>query len=158
MRIELIAATDADYPVVQQLSAYYIYDMSEFTGWHCPDTGRYGGGDEFFSGWRAGKNYPFLIRVDGELAGFAGVKYDAQQSEYAIQEFFVLRKFRRRGVGKAIAFMLFDRFRGQWKVQQLVVNTPAICFWQATINEYTNGKFECAETVASPWGELNTLR
>ena len=157
MSIELTAATDADDQIVRNLSAYYIYDFTEYTGWSCPENGLFAGCDELFDDWRAGKNHPFIIRVDGELAGFAGVAYD-DSGEYFIQEFFVLRKFRRRGVGKSVAFMLFDRFPGKWKVQQLTANTPAVGFWRVTIDEYTSGVFTDDGVADSPWGTMSTLR
>lgn len=96
--IQLLPATEVDYPVVQNLSGYYIYDFTEYLGWPCPESGRFGGCDAMFAEWQAGKNYPFLIRVDGELAGFAAVGLETEAQEFSIQEFFIMRKFRRRGI------------------------------------------------------------
>lgn len=158
MGLELIAATDADYDTVQNLSRYYIYDMSEYAGWPCSSAGEFSGCDDLFEDWRSGRNHPFLICVDGELAGFAGVKHDVDGDEYEIQEFFVLRKFRRHGVGRAVASMLFDRYPGNWIVQQLAVNAPAVGFWHSAISDYTRGKFHDEGLSDSPWGSLRTLR
>ena len=157
MSIELISATEADREIVRNLSAYYIYDFTEYTGWSCPKNGLFAGCDELFDDWSVGKNHPFVIKVNGELAGFAGVAYDDDSGEHFIQEFFIMRKFRRKGVGKSIALMLFDRFPGKWKVQQLTANTPAVGFWRAIIDEYTNSVFT-HEVVDSPWGTMDTLR
>lgn len=158
MDVELLTATDSSYDTVLNLSRYYIYDMSEYACWPCSEIGQFGGCDEFFEDWKSGRNHPYIIHVDGELAGFAGVKHDAQRDEYDIQEFFVLRKFRHSGVGRAIALMLFDRYRGNWIVQQLAVNIPAVGFWQAAINDYTQGVFSNEGLSDSPWGRLQTLR
>ena len=117
----------------------------------------FGGGDDYFADWPAGRNTPFIIRVDGELAGFTGVVYRETEQAHVVQEFFVLRKFRRRGVGRQVAVKLFDRYPGNWIVEQLVENLPALRFWQTVVNEYTGGQY--AETqYASPWGEMNVLR
>jgi len=153
----LIEATESDYGVIENLSAYHIYDMSEFTGWRCPESGRYGGCDRFFEDWRAGRNCVYIIKAGGELAGFAGVCQDDERVGHAIQEFFVLRKFRRRGVGRRIAFLLFDRFPGQWTVRFLTANAPAAGFWRAAIGEYTSGQFTEAASD-SAWGPIATLR
>jgi predicted acetyltransferase len=50
-----------------------------------------------------------------------------------------MKKYRQRGVGRKIAFQLFDRFHGVWKIAQ---NTPAQAFWRKIISEYTNGNYE----------------
>jgi len=129
--------------------------MSEFLGWACPATGLFGGCDEFFEDWKAGTNHPYLIKAGSELAGFAGVK--AYEEGHCIQEFFVLRKFRRQGVGRRIAIELFEKFPGDWRVQQLAKNTPAIGFWRAVVRDYTGD--EWAEHVESgEWGPMNTIR
>ncbi|HEY3340708.1 MAG TPA: GNAT family N-acetyltransferase, partial [Anaerolineae bacterium] len=60
--VELVEASDQYFPVVQALSAYYIYDMSEYLGWRCPESGHFGGCDEFFADWQAGRNHPYILR------------------------------------------------------------------------------------------------
>ena len=109
MQYELTPASLQDLPVAQNLAAFYIYDMSEFLGWPCPESGLFGGCDEFFEDWQAEKNHPYLVRCGGELAGFAGVK--ATEDGHCVQEFFILRKFRRHGVGRQVAVGLFDALR-----------------------------------------------
>jgi predicted acetyltransferase len=144
-----------DLPIVQNLSRLYIYDMSEFLGWACPDTGLFGGCDEFFADWQAGANHPHLIMRGNELAGFAGAK--AEGEGHCIQEFFVLRKFRRKGVGRQMAGALFDSYPGAWTVKQLARNAPAIAFWKAVIHDYTSGQFS-ENDEQSPWGAMHAIR
>ena len=69
--IQVLPATDADYPVVQNLSGYYIYDFTEYYDWPCPESGQFAGCDGMFAAWKAGINYPYLIRAADELAGYA---------------------------------------------------------------------------------------
>ena len=57
-------------------------------------------------------------------------------------EFFVLRGERRRGIGRAAALALFERFGGRWEVAQLRDNGPARAFWRTVITEYTGGRYE----------------
>ena len=157
-QIQLLPAREADYPVVQRLSGYYIYDFSEFTGWPCPESGQFAGCDALFAEWQAGKNNPFIIRVGGELAGFAAVGLDVATREFYIQEFFILRKYRRRGVGKSVAFQLFDQFAGLWRVELLLENSPARRFWQPVITQYVAGNPVHMEEHDSPWGRMQLLR
>ena len=62
-------------------------------------------------------------------------------SERAIAEFFIMRKYRRRGIGCAVACQIFDRFPGKWEVQQMVSNQRAQFFWRRVIAHYTNGQY-----------------
>jgi len=160
MPTELQPASEEDRPVVQNLARFYVYDMSELTGWPCPETGLFGGCDRFFEDWRDGNNEPFLIRVDGELAGFAGVKKmtDGDEAWYRIQEFFVLRKFRRRGVGTAVAGELFRMHSGKWQIRVLEQNAPAAAFWRAVVNEFAKGAFTETVETHPAWGAMHAIR
>ena len=48
-------------------------------------------------------------------------------------EFFVLRKYRRGGVGTDAARAVFARFPGEWQTRQQFENTGAIAFWRRAI-------------------------
>lgn len=159
MNIEVIPANYEYLTVVQNLARFYVYDLTEFMGWPCPESGLFGGCDEFLEDWRNDRNFPYVLRVEGELAGFAGVKRnEGVHGECFVQEFFILRKFRRKSVGRSIATWLFDKFPGRWRVQQLLQNSPAIDFWRAVIRDYTKGHYD-ENTERDPrWGEVNVIR
>ena len=156
--IRLQPATDAEYPVVAHLIEYYLYDFTEFLGWRCPESGQFIGSDVVFAEWRAGKNYPFLLRVDGELAGFAIVGIEEAARAFVMREFFILRKFRRRGIGQAVATQLFDQFAGDWQVEFFLANTPARQFWPRVVRTYLGDAAPAAEDTASTWGPRQVLR
>jgi len=149
-RIE--AATPADFPTVKNLVPYYIYDLSEHLGWSCNAEGRYDGCDDLPDYWEKEDHHPFLIRAGNEIAGFAMVRpYPDEPDRMEIGEFFVLRKFKRRGIGREAAYRLFDRFQGEWLVRVLDENTGALCFWEAVIDEYTQDDHQrCSETYECP--------
>jgi tagatose 1,6-diphosphate aldolase len=111
-----------------------------------------------FADWQAGRNYPFLLRVGGELAGFAAVGVDVPSREFFVQEFFLLRKFRRQGLGRAAAHQLFDQFFGPWRVELLTANTPARLFWPAVIKQYVGGESLQTDEHDSPWGRIQAFR
>ena len=67
-------------------------------------------------------------------------------------EFFVLRKFRRRGVGKQAAHRLFARHPGRWEVRELPSNMPAQGFWRRIIADYTQGDFSEAQEWFETYG------
>ena len=64
------------------------------------------------------------------LAGFALV---FTGEPHDIAEFFVMRKYRGRGVGAQAAASLFDQFPGRWTVRQQLTNPAATAFWRKAI-------------------------
>jgi predicted acetyltransferase len=54
-----------------------------------------------------------------------------------MEEFFVMKKYRKSGVGKQTAFYLFDLFPGKWEVAQIKANIPARKFRMKVISDYT---------------------
>ena len=80
--------------------------------------------------WNDSDRKAFLFRVDNALAGFALV---FTGEPHDIAEFFVMRKYRHRGVGAQAAASLFDRFPGRWTVRQLLTNPAATAFWRTAI-------------------------
>jgi predicted acetyltransferase len=50
-----------------------------------------------------------------------------------MSEFFVMRKYRRGGVGTALAREVFARFPGEWQVRQMTSNPAATAFWRRAI-------------------------
>jgi predicted acetyltransferase len=157
MNIDVVQAPADLKPVVLNLSQYYIYDFSEYLGFAVTDAGQFRA-DCFDKYWTESDRWAFLLRVDGEWAGFAFVGPDGSQaqSKYDFGEFFVMRKFRRRGVGQAFAFDLFNRFTGPWEVRVLVENTSAQAFWRKVVHRYTDGHYtELPEPVqCGQWRDI----
>jgi len=146
MDIHIISATAEDFPVIKNLVPYYIYDMSEFMGWDCNVEGRWDGCDDLSDYWEEQDHHPYLIKVDNNVAGFAMVRrFPVEPERFEIGEFFVARKFKRRGVGRRSAFWLFNAFEGKWIVRVLDGNTGARAFWDKVIREYADGAFEQSE-------------
>lgn len=85
--------------------------------------------------------HAFFIVHDGELAGFALVESGTEDDPHIIREFFIMRKFYRRGFGKAAAVKLFDLFPGKWSITQIDKIEPARAFWRKIIGEYTCGMY-----------------
>ena len=142
MAIEILEARENDISVIQNLARFYVYDMSEYMGWRCPENGLFGCRDDDF--WDNNRNHFFVVRLDSELAGFAVIEEldEYESADYDVAEIFILRKFRRRGFGRNVAQILFDKFRGSWQVRQLPDNLPAPIFWRKVISEYTSGNYE----------------
>ena len=154
MKIEVAPASLREKAVLRNLMQLYLYDFSEMLGDDVDDTGLFGYRylDLY---WAEPGRYPFLIRVDGQvgskLAGFALVRQAGSLVEEALSpgevcthmaEFFILRKYRRQGIGAQASWELFDRFPGRWEVNEIVENPAALAFWRKVIGEYTGGAYE----------------
>jgi predicted acetyltransferase len=133
------------FAVVRNLFALYIHDMSEFVDLDVDEDGAFAIPESLASYWKgpdASERFPFLIRAEGKLAGFALIRrIAANPVTYDMGEFFILRKYRRTGIGRAAARELFDHFAGAWEVRELPANTSAQAFWRRVIAEYTNDAF-----------------
>lgn len=142
MEIVLRNATEEDFKVIENLVAYYIYDMSEYMGWDPNAEGRYGGCDDLRDYWDKPDHHPYVITVDGKISGFAMVRpFPDEKDRTEIGEFFVLRKYKGRGVGITSAVWLFDAHPGPWLIRVLEDNTGACKFWEKVIKAYTKGHF-----------------
>src|SRR6266511_3432653 len=140
MRIEVVAATEEDRPVLANLIQFYLYDFTDFKEWDVQDDGRFGdyGLDGCWTTDGTDERHPFLIRGDGKLVGFAIVDgrshLSGEQGIWDVADFFVLRRYRRCGVGDHVARLLFDRFRGRWEVRIMPANQGAQTFWRKVIS------------------------
>jgi predicted acetyltransferase len=145
MKVEVVAATDADKPTMANLMQLYLYEFPYIENVEMGEDGRYRY-HYFDRYWAEPGRYPFLIRADTRLAGFALVAerrlIEPTTVGHVMAEFFVLRKCRRRGVGKAAACALFDCFTGPWWVAEHAGNTDGQAFWRAIIDQYTSGRYE----------------
>jgi predicted acetyltransferase len=129
MTLALLEANKSDRTVLGRLIELYRYDFSEFDGSDVGPHGDYGYRylDHY---WTEPGRYPFLFQVDGKWAGFALVR---EIPPYDMAEFFVMRKFRRVGIGQQAAAELFAKFPGPWQVRQLLSNPAATAFWRRAI-------------------------
>lgn len=144
MKTEIITAAASHQAVFRQLFQFYLYDFSEMIDLSVDENGRF---DELdYEALLAAESmHVFLLRAADEWAGMALVEDRTRalppQEHINMDEFFVMRKFRRRGVGAWFATALFDRFAGRWRVSELSENPAAQAFWRRTIHDYTAGHY-----------------
>ncbi|WP_232700109.1 GNAT family N-acetyltransferase [Brevibacillus daliensis] len=141
MTIRLERVSFEEQPILHNIMQYYVYEFSKYVkSIKLNDNGMY----EPFNltmYWESSNHHPFFIKVDDELAGFVLVKSKTYTEPSTIEEFFVMRKFKGKGIGKVAAMKIFDMFTGRWKITQIQKNYPAQAFWRGVISEYTNGKY-----------------
>ena len=138
-QVELVQACEADSPVLANLLQLYIHDFTSFTPVELGDDGRFRH-NPLPEYWGRGDRYAFLIKVHAQLAGFALVRQGSQISNdpdvWDMGDFFIIRAFRRQGVGSRAARVVWARFPGLWEVRVIDENQPALSFWSHAIAEF----------------------
>jgi predicted acetyltransferase len=127
--VRLVDASVTDKPVVRNLLELYQHDLSGFDNREVDSHGFYGYPylDHY---WTDTARHPFLLQIDGYWAGLVLVRLG---SPIDMAEFFVMRKYRHRGVGRTAASAVFARLPGSWQIRQLSANQAATAFWRAVI-------------------------
>ena len=141
--------------IIENLVHFYVYDIACVMGWPSPADGMYRGCDDVPGYFGDERSSAYLIRVGREWAGFVLVDGHPKRRgcDWRIGQFFVVGKFKRRGVGTAAARETFHRFPGRWHVEYLKRNTPAVGFWRRVIQDYTRGRVG-ERSIRSPWGAM----
>jgi predicted acetyltransferase len=145
MRIEIVEVPLEEKPVLLNLLKMYCYEWSQYTKFDVNNQGEYEFEYQISNYWDKEKYYPFFIKVNGILAGFVLIADDFElnlNSDYAISEFFVMYKYRRAGVGRYAAKVVFDMFHGKWEIGRHPHNTASVRFWDSIVDEYTDGNYE----------------
>ena len=148
MTVEVKKASVAHKPILERLMQLYLYDFSEIEGGDLNGEGLfvYKYLDSY---WTESGRFPFLICVDDKIAGFVLVSSHTylhkRRQARSIAEFFVMCRYRRQGVGRMVAFRIFDKFPGKWEVGETKNNVAAQRFWRRVIDEYTQSNF--TETI-----------
>lgn len=146
LNIKLEKITNQKELRLKRLLQLYQYDWSEISNESkLSPTGlyRYIDLNKF---WRCSGSKIFLIKVSDEIAGFVMLKkYTYLPDEKAVRvidEFFVMRKFRKKNIGTEVAVKLFNTFHGAWQVSETLENKGAQKFWRKIISAYTNNKYK----------------
>ncbi|MDA1192100.1 MAG: GNAT family N-acetyltransferase [Candidatus Poribacteria bacterium] len=159
MNVKLRAALRMEMDAFDRIVQFYQYDFSEIEDgdvekdgrFHYIDVSRYWTGTDF---------RPYFILVNDQIAGFAVVREESKSPpKWWMEEFFVMRKYRRYGTGRHAAMCLFDMFPGEWEVWQSPNNKVARAFWRSVIGAYTNKNFEDSTHEIHGWtGTLQRFR
>jgi predicted acetyltransferase len=133
--ISVTPAADDQQPVIANLIQLYLYDMTESMPFPVGRDGRFEY-DFLERFWR----FPYLVHVGDEIAGFALVidecPLTGRKPSWFMAEFFVLRAYRRRGVGREALAAILQAHPGHWHVGVPKANLPAQAFWSRSLAPY----------------------
>lgn len=137
-RVTLESAGAEQAELFGNLLELYIHDLSaQFPHVELGPDGRFGypALASYLSG--ASDRFAFLIRCDDRVAGFVLARRGSPLSDdpnvLDVAEFFVLRQFRTRGVGRAAAKLLWERVPGNWTIRAAQSNPDAVRFWRSAV-------------------------
>jgi predicted acetyltransferase len=137
--LEVMAAAAEQQTTLANLLELYAHDFSEFHPLEIGVNGRFGY-TSLPLYWSEPGRYPLLIKMGGNLAGFVFVKRGSEVSGdlavWDMAEFFVLRGYRRRGIGSQAAHEVWRRFPGPWEVRVMQSNVSGRHFWEYAISSF----------------------
>ncbi|MBR2564027.1 MAG: GNAT family N-acetyltransferase [Paenibacillus sp.] len=139
--ILITKAEQQDKSILKNVMTLFLHDLSEFNQdiEMNPQNGLFELDvlDWFFE--KEGLT-PYFIRLhDQKIIGFilvqSGSFSNQEFADYVLNSFFIMKNYRRQGLGRAACKELFKHLPGRYAVGQLTTNIPAIQFWK---NVYTS--------------------
>lgn len=147
-RISIINATLDDYPRLQNMARFYVYDLSRDCGsissdWAIPENGLYECFD-FKNYFEEPSRKAYLVKVYDEIAGFVLLNQATEDATntWNMGEFFIIAKFQGAGIATRVAKQVWNMHPGRWEVSVIPNNKSALKFWEKSISEFTYGAFD----------------
>ena len=140
--------------LLRNLFEHYMHDMAEWFEIDTNADGRYS--FDTTAIWESGHD-PYLVKVNDSIAGFALVgsaaEWTGDTKACDMREFFVIRRYRRRGFGYRIATQIWNYYPGEWLIRVLALNVPAVQFWRMAVSSHSLDAYHEERRVvnARPW-------
>ena len=133
MSVTVDLATSDETDHLLELWQVYMKDLAEFRDTAVQVDGRYRD-DRLRTYLAYEEHWPFVIRSEGVVAGFALAR-KSKPNTHLIGEFFIKPEFRRTGIGAASVGQILQKFQGNWEIPFQNENPRAAIFWRKTITE-----------------------
>jgi predicted acetyltransferase len=151
MVLELRKAQPHDFPALQQMLELYQYDLSDIWPQETNPEAKYG---YDLQRHRQDARFHAYIALEGsQYVGFALVApaVVTRKDGYWMEQFFILKKFRRSGAGYALAKHVLCGHPGAWEVGQMPANLVAQAFWRNVITRLTAGVYVEVHVTEGWW-------
>ena len=138
---ECRAARTEDFVALKRMLELYQYEISDMYDQDLDAQGEYG--YELSRHIEGQRFFAHVVLVNERYAGFALVApaVVTQTVGYWMEQFFILKKYRRGKLGTALAAHVFQCHPGPWEVGQMPTNFPAQAFWRRVISSITEGSY-----------------
>ena len=151
MSLELRKANPEDFHALQQMLELYQYDISDIYLQDADAEAKYGYNLERH---RRDERFHAHVALEGsQYIGFALVApaIVTRKEGSWMEQFFVLKRYRRSGAGRALALHVFQSHPGPWEVGQMPGNHAAQAFWRNVIATATAGAFVELQVTEGWW-------
>ena len=139
MKVELQALAASAKPLLQQLLQLYLYDFSEYDGEEINEHGYYTYNYLDYY-WTEEGRHTFLIKVEENIAGFVLLAKHCfvlnVEDRLSISEFFIMRKYRRKGIGKQVALEILEKYPVHWEIAHYTSNKASLIFWEEVVKSH----------------------
>ena len=132
-KLERSSVDDKDF--IKNIYQYYLHDLSEFNdSLQHNSMGLFD--NSFVDSYYSEDNLiPLKITLKNSIIGFILCSI-GQKVDYVIQDIFILRNYRKRGLGKLALKQLLDLYRGRFGLDILIKNEPAKLFWTRCLEHF----------------------
>jgi predicted acetyltransferase len=142
--------------MLRNLLELYVHDLSEIFPVEIGPDGRFGYEQLPLYWAEPDVRHAFLIKRGSRVAGFVlatrGSPASDNPDDLDVAELFVLRAYRRLGVGRQAMKALWDTLPGHWIVRVSEANRTGLPFWREVIRSYTSGAFVESTRPGRPHG------
>jgi predicted acetyltransferase len=160
-KVELEICGREKRSALENLFQLYVHDFSDFMAPEkqvdVQDDGRFPHYPPLDAYWRDADHEVAFIRAGGALAGFVlinGHAHSGEPCDFSMAEFFVVRKYRRHGVGHAAALAAITARPGQWDIAVSRRNLGAQAFWRRVAAEIAGDAVEALDRNDDLWNGL----
>lgn len=151
MTLEVRRARREDRLPLARMLELYQHDLSDVWDQDLDVHGEYGYPlDRYFV---RPECHAFIATWEQRYAGFALVDAAVRvgRTGHWMDQFFILRKYRRRGLGRALAHAVLAQLPGTWEVGQTDGNDAARAFWRQVIAECAHAGYAEQELRKEAW-------
>lgn len=151
MPLEFRLARPHDFPAVQQMLELYQYELSDL--WPQDADGRALYGYPLERHQQGDRFHAHVALAGSQYAGFALVAPASitRSQGHWMEQFFILKRWRRGGAGFALARHVLNSHPGAWEVGQMPANLAAQAFWRRVVGRLTAGNYVELQVGHGPW-------
>jgi len=133
MPISLVPILESEKTILRNLYSLYLHDLSKFSSMidlEIDGSFKYESLDKF---WDIDGISPYFIKLEGSIIGFILLlerPFLTEENDLVINDFFIINKYKGKGVAAQAAAKLFEAKQGQYFVIQVIENKRAVSFWR----------------------------
>jgi predicted acetyltransferase len=135
--VELIQTGPEDAELIRNLYQYYAYESSDWEQEDVEVDGRFYIHDEHLARyWQDPQWSANLLLVEGYIAGFLLIEGSELPGIDALElaDLFILKRYRRKGIGRAIASQVLCSGESNWLVRFYDQDEASQAFWRTVLD------------------------